>query len=180
MNFIRNIYLRWQNGRIVKKLSVFILSEFFDAVQGVITKLQNSGRLKTPFHRGALQFEGTAFLIWYFQRTNIFPNEMYKPLLDGIHDQYFATLRKAGLKHNQVQIECDDLTLRYRTYDEEFGPDQALERVGVKFARFFSERSSLALDLSDALICVYLLEAVKPKFEKFKNLLAEDAGRAAI
>lgn len=157
--------------KMIKVSSSFILEEFAKIVNETIEHFEKEGQIKSPEQKEVLKFEATALVFWLFQKTGMFPEAWHNLLLDEIHNQYYERLRKHGYDSKMRQLVCDDFNLRYKTYNETFGEDQDLSRVGAKFARFLSERSKTDLDIKDMMIPLYLTQKLTPKFEEFREVM---------
>jgi hypothetical protein len=91
--------------------------------------------------------------------------------LDEIHNQYYARLKKHGHDRNAVQVVCDDLNLRYKTYDSFTNNAPDFVKVGTNFAKFVSERSKTDLDATEIMIPAELLEQATVKFKEFSEVM---------
>ncbi|MBU4351425.1 hypothetical protein KKF47_03575 [Patescibacteria group bacterium] len=156
---------------MIKIISSFILEEFANVVNDTINRLEKDGRIKTPLHKEVLKFESTALVFWLFRESSIFPESLHKLILDEIHNQYYAQLKKHGYDRNVAQVTCDDLNLRYRTYDKFINSDDDFVNVGTNFAKFVSERSKTDLDVTEIMISAELTEKITPKFEEFRKVM---------
>lgn len=155
--------------KMIRTSSSFILEEFANIVNDTINHLEKGGRIKTPLHKEVLKFESTALVFWLFRGSSIFPEPLHKLTLDEMHDQYYARLKKHGYDRNAVQAVCDDLNLRYRTYDKFTNTVDDFVKVGTNFAKFVSERSKTNLDATEIMIPVKLTEQATAKFKEFRN-----------
>lgn len=155
---------------MIKGSSSFILEEFANIVNDTINRLEKDGRIKTPLHKEVLKFESTALVFWLFRGSDIFPEPLHKLTLDEMHNQYYARLKKHGYDRNAVQAVCDDLNLRYRTYDKFTSADDFV-KVGTNFARFVSERSKTDLDVTEIIIPGELIERATAKFKEFREVM---------
>jgi hypothetical protein len=160
-----------KHKKMIKDSSSFILEEFAVIVNETIDHFEKEGQLKSSEQKEVLKFEATALSFWLFQKMGMFPEEWHNLLLDEIHNQYYERLRKHGCDSKMRQLVCDDFNLRYKTYNEAFGKDQDLSRVGAKFARFLSKRSKTDLDIKDMMIPLYLTQKLTPKFEEFREVM---------
>lgn len=157
--------------KIIKTGSSFLLADFAEIVNNIINRLEKDGRIKTPLHKEVLKFESTALVFWLFRGSSIFPELLHKLTLDEMHDQYFARLKKHGYDRNAVQVVCDDLNLRYRTYDKFTDNTNDFVKVGTSFAKFVSEISKTDLDATEIMISAELLERATAKFKEFRNVM---------
>jgi len=154
--------------KMIAASSSFILEEFAYIINEAIDHFEKEGRIKNNLFKEVLKFESIAFVIWLFQKTDVFPELWHKLILDEIHDQYYSKLKTNGYSSSLRQAVCDDFNLRYKTYNDSFKESNDLSRVGAKFVRFLSERSKVEIDLQDILIPIYLAEKVGPKFQEFR------------
>lgn len=151
--------------------STFILEKFACVINDAIKHFENKGKIKSPAHKEVLKFESIVFIIWLFQKTDIFPELLHKLILDEIHDQYYSNLQKNGYSSSMRQTVCDDFNLRYNAYNDILRESNDLSRVGAKFVKFLTERSKVEFDLQDVLIPLYLAEKVGPKFQEFREVI---------
>jgi len=156
---------------MIKGSSSFILEEFALIVNETIEHFEKEGQIKSPEQKEVLKFELTALVFWLFQKTDMFPEFYHKLLLDEIHKQYYDRLRKHGYDFNMRQVVADDFNMRYKTYNESFGNDQDLTKVGAKFVRFLSERSNTDLDIKDMMMPLLLTEKLTPKFKEWREVM---------
>lgn len=156
---------------MIKISSSFILEEFANIVNNIIDRLEKDGRIKTSLHKEVLKFESTALVFWLFGESNIFLEPLHKLTLDEIHNQYYTHLKKRGYDRNAVQTVCDDLNLRYRTYDKFIDSDDNFVKVGTNFAKFVSKRSKTDLDVTEVIIPAELTEKITSKFEEFRKVM---------
>lgn len=170
MNIISRIFNLWSRRRALRGSAEFILEEFAKTVNAVVAEEKQSDRIKSDLFKEVLKFEALAYVLWLFQGTDIFPENMHKLLLDEIHNQYFSRLRKHGYNTAQVQIVCDEFTVRYKAYGEIFKPNKNLAGVGSRFVRFLAEKSKTAPSLLDMNIPVQLAMKVKPQFDMFREM----------
>jgi len=159
--------------KIVKSNSFFILEEFALIVNEIIEHFEKEGQIKRPEQEAVLKFELTALVFWLFQKTDMFPELYHKLLLDEIHKQYYDRLRKYGYDFKMRQVVANDFNVRYKTYNESFGKDQDLAKVGAKFSRFLSERSKTDLDIKDMMIPLLLTEKLTSKFKEWRDVLKD-------
>jgi len=157
--------------KMIKVSSLFILDEFANVVNNTINRLEKDGRIKTPLHKEVLKFESTALVFWLFRESSIFPELLHKLILDEMHDQYYVRLKKRGYDRNAVQAVCDDLNLRYKTYDKFIDSDDDFVKVGTNFAKFVSERSKTDLDVTEIIIPAELTEKITSKFKEFRKVM---------
>lgn len=157
--------------KMIRTSSSFILEEFANIVNDTIVRLEKGGRIKTPLHKEVLKFECTALVFWLFRGSSIFPEPLHKLTLDEMHDQYYARLKKHGYDRNAVQAVCDDLNLRYKTYDKCTDNPDDFVKVGTNFAKFVSERSNTDLDATEIMIPAELLERTTAKFKEFREVM---------
>ena len=156
---------------MIRTGSSFILEEVAEIVNSTINRLEKDGRIKTPLHKEVLKFESTALIFWLFRGSNIFPEPLHKLTLDEMHDQYYARLKKHGYDRNAVQAVCDDLNLRYQTYDKFTQNADDFVKVGTSFERFVSERSKTDLDATEIMIPAELIEKTKLKFNMWRDVM---------
>jgi len=156
---------------MIRTNSLFILEEFANIVNDTISRLEKGGRIKTPLHKEVLKFESTALVFWLFRGSSIFPEPLHKLTLDEMHDQYYARLKKHGYDRNAVQAVCDDLNLRYQTYDKFTQNADDFVKVGTSFERFVSERSKTDLDATEIMIPAELIEKTKLKFNMWRDVM---------
>lgn len=156
---------------MIKGSSSFILEEFANIVNDTIVHLEKDGRIKTPLHKEVLKFESTALVFWLFRGSSIFPEPLHKLTLDEMHGQYYARLKKRGYDRNAVQAVCDDLNLRYRTYDKCTDNADDFVKVGTNFAKFVSKRSKTDLDATEIMIPGELIERATAKFKEFSEVM---------
>ena len=156
--------------KMIATSSSFILEEFACIINDAIDHFEKEGKIKSPMYKEVLKFESIAFVIWLFQKTDIFPELWHKLILDEIHNQYFSNLKKHGYSSSMRQAVCDDFNLRYKTYNDTFRESNDLSRVGANFVKLLTERSKVELDLQDILIPLYLAEKVGPKFQEFREV----------
>lgn len=166
-----NFFRHRKYKKMIRTSSSFILEEFANIVNDIINRLEKSGRIKSPLHKEVLKFESTALVFWLLRGSNIFPEPLHKLTLDEMHDQYYARLKKHGYDRNAVQIVCDDLNLRYRTYDKFTDSANDFVKVGTNFAKFVSERSKTDLDATEIMIPAELLEQTTAKFKEFREVM---------
>lgn len=157
--------------KVIKENSSFILEKFANIVNDTINRLEKDGQIKTPLHKEVLKFESTALVFWLFRGSDIFLEPLHKLTLDEIHNQYYAHLKKHGYDRNAVQSVCDDLNLRYRTYDKFTSSADDFVKVGTNFARFVSERSKTDLDVTEIIIPGELIERTTAKFKEFREVM---------
>lgn len=157
--------------KMIRGSSSFILEEFANIVNDTIIRLEKDGRIKTPLHKEVLKFESTALVFWLFRGSAIFPEPIHKLTLDEMHDQYYARLKKHGYDRGAVQAVCDDLNLRYRTYDKFTDSADDFVKVGTNFAKFVSERSKTDLDATEIMIPGELIERATVKFKEFSEVM---------
>jgi hypothetical protein len=147
------------------------LGEFVDIVNDTISRIEKSGRIKSPLHKEVLKFESTALIFWLFRVSKIFPEPLHKLTLDEMHDQYYARLKKHGYDRDAVQAVCDDLNSRYRTYDKFTDSADDFVKVGTNFAKFVSERSKTDLDVMEITIPMKLIERTTAKLKEFREAM---------
>lgn len=157
--------------KMIKVSSSFILEEFTKIVDETVKHFEKEGQIKSPEQKEVLKFEATALVFWLFQKTDIFPELWHKLVLDEVHNQYYERLRKHGYDSKMRQLVCDDFNLRYKKYNEMFGENQDLSKVGAKFAHFLSERSKIDLDVKDIMIPLYITKKLTPKFKEFREVM---------
>jgi len=157
--------------KMIKGSSSFILEEFAVIINEIIEHLEKEDQIKSSEQKEVLKFELMALVFWFFQKTDVFSETWHKLLLDEIHNQYYARLKKHGYDFKMRQIVCDDFNLRYKTYNEIFSEDKDLAKVGTKFVRFLSERSKTDLDIRDMMIPLLLTEKLTPKFKEWREVM---------
>jgi len=157
--------------KMIRVSSEFILEEFANIVNDTINHLEKEGRIKTPLHKEVLKFESTALVFWLFRGSNIFPELLHRLTLDEMHNQYYARLKKHGYNRNTVQTVCNNVNLRYKTYDKFTDHADDFVKVGTAFARFISERSKTDLDATEIVIPAELMEKATSKFVEFRNVI---------
>lgn len=170
-NFLQKFFHHRKFRNKIKANSAFILEEFANIVTDTITRLEKNGRIKTPLHKEVLKFESTALVFWLFRGSSMFPEPVHKLTLDEMHGQYYARLKNHGYDRNTVQAVCDDLNLRYRTYDKFTGSADDLAKAGTNFAKFVSERSKTGLDVMEIMISGELIERTTMKFKEFREVI---------
>lgn len=156
---------------MIRTSSSFILEEFANIVSDTINRLEKSSRIKTPLHKEVLKFESTALIFWLFRGSDIFPEPLHRLTLDEMHDQYYARLKKHGYDKNAVQAMCDDLNLRYKTYDKYTSNVEDFVKIGTNFARFVRERSKTEMDTTEIMIPTELIERATTKFKEFREVM---------
>lgn len=156
---------------MIKASSSFILEEFANIVNDTINQLEKGGRIKTPLHKEVLKFESTALVFWLFRGSDIFSEPLHKLTLDEMHNQYYARLKKHGYDRNAVQAICDNLNLRYRTYDKYTDSANDFVKIGTNFAKFVNERSKTELDATEISIPAGLIEWTTMKFKEFREVM---------
>lgn len=157
--------------KMIRTSSSFLLEEFANIVNDTISRLEEAGRIKTPLHKEVLKFESTALIFWLFLRSKVFPELLHRLMLDEMHDQYYAYLKKHGYKSDAVQAVCDDLNLRYRTYSKCVDRAEDFVKVGTSFAKFVSERARTELDAAEMMIPAELSEKATAKFSEFHEVV---------
>ncbi|MDZ7642181.1 MAG: hypothetical protein U5J62_09185 [Desulfurivibrio sp.] len=164
-----------KHKKMIAASSSFILEEFEYIINEAIDHFEKEGRIKNNLYKEVLKFESIAFVIWLFQKTDIFPDLLHKLILDEIHDQYYSELKTNGYSSSLRQAVCDDLNIRYKTYNDSFRGSKDLSIVGTNFIRFLAEKSKVDLDIQDIFMPLYLAEKVTPKFEEFRAITAESS-----
>jgi hypothetical protein len=154
--------------KMIKTSSSFIFKEFAGLVDDAINHFEKNGTIKSPLYKESLKFESMALILWLFQKTNIFPQTWHKLILDEIHSQYFAILKKHGYDSKIRQTVGDSLNLRYKSYNDSFDNDSSM--IGAKFVKFLSERAKVDQNINDLLIPIYLTEKAAPKFQEWLEL----------
>lgn len=157
--------------KMVKASSSFILEEFAKVVSETVEHFEKDGQIKTPEQKEVLKFEATALIFWLFLTSEIFPEAWHKLLLDEIHNQYYDRLKKHGYDSKMRQLVCDDLNLRYKTYNVIMREDQDFSRVGAKFVRFLSERSKTEIDIKNMMMPLLLTQKLTPKFHEWREVM---------
>lgn len=167
LKFFRN--LRYK--KMIRTSSSFILEELANIVNDAIGRLEKDGRIRSPLHKEVLKFESTALVFWLFRGSSLFPEPWHKLVLDEVHNQYYARLRKHGYDRSMVQAICDDFNLRYRTYDKFADSAGDFVKVGTSFAGFVSERSKTDRDLTAMATVAELLERTVAKISEFREVV---------
>jgi hypothetical protein len=170
-NFIGRILNDLGETRARKKIAALVLEEFAKTVNSTVEDIEKAGRIKNAAFKEMLKFESLAFLLWLFQDTSFAPEPMQRVLLDEIHSQYFARLRKHGYDGKLIQTVCDEFAFRYQIYEEVYRPNRNLAGVGSRFVRFLAENSKTEPSLIDIDIPIQLTMKVKPQFDMFRKIL---------
>lgn len=157
--------------KMIKDSSSFILEEFSKIVMNTVKYFEEEGQIKSNTQKELLKFEAMILIFWIFQKTTIFEKLWHKLLLDEIHNQYYDGLKRSGYDSKMRELVSNDINLRYRTYNEAFGSEHDLTKVGIKFVRFLSERSKTELDVKDMLIPLHLNEELIPKFKEWSETM---------
>lgn len=165
--FFRNQRYRKQ----VKRSSEFILEEFAVIVNNKIIRLEKEHQVKSPLHKEALKFESTALVLWLFRGNSIFPEPLRTSILDEVHNQYYRVLKRHGYNSNAVQAICDDLNLRYRTYDNFNRSTMDLEKIVIAFLKFVDQKSGTGLDVREILIPAELIKSAADKIKEFHKVI---------
>lgn len=156
---------------MIRTSSSFILEEFANIVNDIISRLEKDNRIKNKLHKEVLKFESTALVFWLFRGSDVFPEPLHRLTLDEMHNQYYDRLKKHGYDRNAVQAVCNDFNLRYRTYDQFAKNAHDFVKVGTSFARFVSERSKTDLDATEITIPAELMEKATAKFAEFRQVM---------
>ena len=147
------------------------MEEFANIVNDTINRLEKDNRIKSKLHKEVLKFESIALVFWLFRGSDIFPEPLHRLTLDEVHSQYYDRLKKHGYDRNAVQAVCDDLNLRYRTYDQFTQNADDFVKVGTSFAKFVSERSKTDLDATEITIPAELMKKVTAKLIELRNVM---------
>jgi len=156
---------------MIKAGATLFLQNFAQIVNDIISNLEKDGRIKSPLHKEVLKFESTAIIFWFFRFQDLFGEPLQRLTLDEMHQQYFSHLKKNGYSGEHAQTICDDLNLRYRTYDKFTDGADDFVKVGTNFANFVSERSKTDWDATEVMIPIELIKLATAKFKEFREVM---------
>ncbi len=158
---------------MIKVSSINILQDFLEIGQDCVENFKEGNLINKPEQEEMLKFESHALSFWFFQRTSIFPKEIKVLFLDEIHNQYYKSLKRNKYTTELVQAVCDNLNLRYRTYDEALGfnGEFNLIKVGTKFVKFLSDDTKDNLGPEYLIIPSYLIDKLTCKIEEIRNII---------
>ena len=157
---------------MIKGSSSVILEEFVLIINDTIEHFEKEKQIKSAEQKEVLKFESTALVFWVFQKTSMFPALIHELLLDEIHKQYYARLRKHGYDYKMLQIVSDDFNVRFKKYNKSFGKDDELVKVSLDFLSFLPERFKADLDFSEVMTIPFLLiNKLTPKFKEWSDVV---------
>ena len=157
--------------KMVKSSASFLLNDFSIIVNDTVEHFERNGKMKSALYKEVLKFESTAFILWLFQNSNLFPVALHKIILDELHNQYFESLRKNGYDFKLREAIGGELNVRYKVYNETISQSEDASKIGAKFIRFLTDKSKVDLDMSDILIPLYIMEKTKPRFQEYRKVV---------
>lgn len=157
---------------MIKKGASFVLTDLLEIVNNTVEQLRKEGRIKSPLHETVLKMESTALVFWFLRWNDIFPEPIQRMTLDEVHQQYFASLKKhGGLDRHEVKKVCGELNHIYKTYDGFVHSPNDFVKIGTEFAKSVSTGAKTELDLTESVVPIDLIEQVRSKFKKYREVM---------
>jgi hypothetical protein len=154
---------------MIKVSSLTILQDFLEISKDCVDHFKKSGLLNNSDEEEMVKFEAHILSFWLFQKRAIFSEIIYRLILDEIHNQYYKILKRNGYTNKLIDTICDNINLRYKTYND---TDLSDTEISLDFIKFLSK------DVKDdnigskhITIPLYIINKTNKKINEFNNII---------